>query len=80
MLVLDYSFRNANGGGLLPIMLGLAIAAHGSWRRTLVIASEQVQFSWVEPHAFREEFQARVSAVFEEVRTWAQSNSLRLEE
>lgn len=68
------------GGGLVLILLGLAIAAHGGWRRTLVIASEQIKFSWVEPRAFREEFQARVSAVFEEVRIWAQSNRLRLEE
>ena len=57
--------------------LSLFVGIFGGRRRTLVIASEQTQYTWAEPHVF---FGVGPGAtMFEQVRAWAQSNGLRLE-
>ncbi len=58
-------------------ILSLFVAIRGGRRRTLVIASEQTQYTWAEPHVFSGVGPG--AAMFEQVCAWAQNNGLRLE-
>lgn len=57
--------------------LSLIVGILGGRRRTLVIASEQTQYTWAEPHVFSGVGPG--ADMFEQVRAWAQNNGLRLE-
>ncbi|MFM9960136.1 MAG: hypothetical protein ACKV2Q_02810 [Planctomycetaceae bacterium] len=65
---------------VLLLVFGLFIAAHGGWRRTLTITSERTRFTWAEPRSFRGKLKAQVSAIFQQVRDWARSHNLPLQE
>lgn len=58
---------------------GVIVAIVGGRRRTLLIRAERQKFMWTEPITFGGGIKTEVTRALESVRTWAQSNGLRLE-